>query len=58
MLSRYAAWQALGPDPLPQGRKTLDRLRIHLGAVHVLETERKRRYAAGASASPVGITER
>jgi hypothetical protein len=58
MLSRYTAWQALGPNPLPQGRKTLDRLRVHLDAVHVLDTELKRRYAAGASASPEGITER
>jgi hypothetical protein len=58
MLSRYDAWQALGPDPLPQARKTLDRLRFHLDAVHVLDAELKRRYAAGAAASPVGITER
>jgi hypothetical protein len=58
MLSRYDAWQALGPDPLPRGRKTLDQLRFHLDAVHVLDTELKRRYAAGAAASPVGITER
>ncbi|TRO55780.1 hypothetical protein [Streptomyces sp. IB201691-2A2] len=58
MLSRYAVWQALGPDPLPQGRKTLDRLRVHLDAVYVLDTELKRRYVAGALASPVGITER
>jgi hypothetical protein len=58
MLSRYTAWQALGPDPLPQGRKALDRLRVHLDAVHVLDTELKRRYTAGASASPDGITER
>lgn len=58
MLSRYAVWQALGPDPLPQGRKALDRLRVHLDAVHVLDAELKRRYAAGALASPVEITER
>ncbi|MGW2771755.1 hypothetical protein ACWC4C_04095 [Streptomyces olivaceoviridis] len=58
MLSRYAAWQALGPDPLPQGRKALDRLRVHLDAVHVLDTELKRRYTARASAGPVGMTER
>ncbi|MCX5256810.1 hypothetical protein OOK27_22185 [Streptomyces canus] len=58
MLSRYAVWQALGPDPLPQGRKALDRLRVHLDAVHVLDAELKRRYVAGALASPVGITER
>ncbi|MEV0227328.1 hypothetical protein [Streptomyces sp. NPDC050704] len=58
MLARYAAWQALGPDPLPQGRKALDRLRVHLDAVYVLDTELKRRYSAGTSASPVGITER
>ncbi|WP_157876852.1 hypothetical protein, partial [Streptomyces graminilatus] len=56
MLSRYTAWQALGPNPLPQGRKVLDRLRVHLDAVGVLDTELKRRYAAGASASPEGIT--
>ncbi|MFJ8828061.1 hypothetical protein ACIREE_40870 [Streptomyces sp. NPDC102467] len=58
MLSRYAVWQALGPDPLPQGRKALDRLRIHLDAVHVLDTELKRRYPAGAAVGPVGVTER
>ncbi|MET9014538.1 hypothetical protein ABZX74_27020 [Streptomyces olivaceoviridis] len=58
MLSRYAAWQALGPDPLPQGRKALDRLRVHLDAVHVLDTELKRRHTARASAGPVGMTER
>jgi hypothetical protein len=58
MLSRYTAWQALGPDPLPRGRKTLDRLRVHLDAVHVLDAELKRRYTAGTSSSPVGITDR
>jgi len=58
MLSRYTAWQALGPNPLPHGRKTLDRLRVHLDAVQVQDTELKRRYAAGASAGPEGITER
>jgi hypothetical protein len=36
----------------------LDRLRVQLDVIHVLDTELKRRYAAGASTSPVGITER
>ncbi|MER6188324.1 hypothetical protein [Streptomyces sp. NPDC001652] len=58
MLSRYTAWQTLGPAPLPRGRKTLDRMRVHLDAVHVLDAELKRRYTAGASASPEGITDR
>ncbi|MEV0981975.1 hypothetical protein [Streptomyces sp. NPDC049915] len=58
MLSRYSAWQALGSNPLLRGRKTLDRLRMHLDAVHVLDMELKRHYTAGASASLVGITDR
>jgi len=28
MLSRYAAWQTLGRDPLPRGRKALERLQV------------------------------
>ncbi|WP_158858112.1 hypothetical protein [Streptomyces sp. NRRL B-1347] len=58
MLSRYAAWQALGPNPLPQGLKILEGMRVHLDAVRVLDAELKRRYTAGAAAHPVGITER
>ncbi|GAA4667998.1 hypothetical protein GCM10023324_19720 [Streptomyces youssoufiensis] len=56
MLSRYALWQALGPNPLPRGRKALDRLRAHLDAVHVLDVELKRHYTAGALATPTGVT--
>jgi hypothetical protein len=44
MLTRYAAWQALGPDPLPRCRKSLERLQVHLDALHVLDAELKRRY--------------
>ncbi|MFF9901526.1 hypothetical protein [Streptomyces longispororuber] len=58
MLSRYAAWQALGPNPLPQGLKVLEQMRVHLDAVRVLDAELKRRYSAGAAAPPAGITGR
>lgn len=59
MLARYTAWEALGPGPLLRGRKTLDRLQVHLDAVHVLDAELKRRYAAGSPLSrPLGITDR
>ncbi|MEH0415961.1 hypothetical protein [Streptomyces sp. B21-083] len=59
MLARYTAWQALGPDPLPDGRKTLERLQARLDAVHVLDAELKRRYAAGSPLTqPLGVTDR
>lgn len=59
MLSRYSTWQKLGPDPLPRGRKTLERLQLHLDAVGVLDAELKRRYAGRSPlAQPLAITDR